>query len=231
MPNLIGTQNQAGLQKLKISAYKNSDYSGSLGSITVMLNPNQITHTLSTQFSGEEKKPIGLPDVSKSFNTIDAETMSFELMFDGTGVVNGKTATDVADQLNSFYNLCYAYNGDIHQPNFLILTWGNITFKGRLTSCSITYSMFSGNGAPLRAKANVTFEQYIDVKVLKAELKINSPDMTHQRIVKEGDTLPLLCYEIYGDSSYYIQVAAANQMGSFRSLKPGTKIFFPPIKK
>jgi nucleoid-associated protein YgaU len=53
--------------------------------------------------------------------------------------------------------------------------------------------------------------------------------MTHVRLVKEGDTLPALTREIYGDYRYYLEVARVNQLDDFRSLEPGTRLFFPPL--
>jgi len=58
----------------------------------------------------------------------------------------------------------------------------------------------------------------------------SSPDLTHVVEVKEGDTLPLLCYRVYKDCSYYPQVAKANNLTDFRHLKPGTKLSFPPLR-
>jgi len=58
-----------------------------------------------------------------------------------------------------------------------------------------------------------------------------SPDLTHIRIVKEGDTLPLLCHQVYGDPKYYIAVAAVNGLNDFRNLKKGERIMFPPLEK
>jgi len=49
--------------------------------------------------------------------------------------------------------------------------------------------------------------------------------------VKAGDTLPLMCYLIYGDPKYYLAVAEANGLGNFRSLIPGMAIVFPPLEK
>jgi nucleoid-associated protein YgaU len=49
--------------------------------------------------------------------------------------------------------------------------------------------------------------------------------------VKKGDTLPLMCYRIYGDSRYYLQVAMANRLTNFRNLQVGDELFFPPIEK
>jgi len=44
----------------------------------------------------------------------------------------------------------------------------------------------------------------------------------------DGDTLPAMCDRLYGDSKYYIAVAAANGLTSFRDIKPGTPLVFPP---
>jgi nucleoid-associated protein YgaU len=44
--------------------------------------------------------------------------------------------------------------------------------------------------------------------------------------VEAGDTLPLLCYRVYGDSRYYLAVAAHNRLDDFRGLQPGTLLCF-----
>ena len=56
-----------------------------------------------------------------------------------------------------------------------------------------------------------------------------SPDLTQVRIAKAGDNLPLLCYQIYGDPGYYLEVAQANQIDAFRLLEPGMTVVFPPL--
>jgi nucleoid-associated protein YgaU len=48
--------------------------------------------------------------------------------------------------------------------------------------------------------------------------------------VKEGDTLPMLAYEVYGDSAYYLELARVNGLDDFRNLKAGDRIFFPPVE-
>jgi phage tail protein X len=49
-------------------------------------------------------------------------------------------------------------------------------------------------------------------------------------VVRQGDTLPLLCQRIYGDPGYYIDVAAFNQLADFRSLRAGMQLHFPPLE-
>jgi nucleoid-associated protein YgaU len=59
----------------------------------------------------------------------------------------------------------------------------------------------------------------------------SSPDLTHTRIVKSGDTLPLLTKEIYGSSQYYLRLAQINNINDFRNLTPGCEIIFPPLDR
>ncbi|MBC7861958.1 MAG: LysM peptidoglycan-binding domain-containing protein [Bacteroidia bacterium] len=55
------------------------------------------------------------------------------------------------------------------------------------------------------------------------------PKLPYTHTVVEGDTLPDLSEKIYGDSSYYVQVAAYNNLNKFRNLKTGTTLVFPPL--
>ena len=47
--------------------------------------------------------------------------------------------------------------------------------------------------------------------------------------MKSGDTLPLLCKEIYGSSAHYLRVAADNRLDDFRNLVPGQTLYFAPL--
>jgi nucleoid-associated protein YgaU len=65
-----------------------------------------------------------------------------------------------------------------------------------------------------------------------AEADNNSPDLTHARIVKLGDNLPLMVANIYlHPTTYYLQVAEANDLNNFRRLRTGQQLIFPPVKK
>ena len=56
-----------------------------------------------------------------------------------------------------------------------------------------------------------------------------SPPMDRMVTVVAGDTLPALCHKIYGDSSFYVQVAKYNKLNKFRKLTPGMQLRFPPL--
>jgi nucleoid-associated protein YgaU len=103
--------------------------------------------------------------------------------------------------------------------------------KGVCSSLNITYKLFNPNGTPIRALAKVTIREMTPEEQRVATERRSSPDLTHYRRVKKGDTLPLMCYRIYGHSKYYLQVAQVNKLSNFKNLQPGDEIFFPPIDK
>src|SRR5262249_35451396 len=104
-------------------------------------------------------------------------------------------------------------------------------FKGRVTVVAITYKLFNSDGTPIRAVAKVTFKSSIEEEKRAAKEDKHSPDLTQSRMIKLGDTLPQLCFQIYGDPRYYLQVAAVNRLENFRRLSPGAVLRFPSIAK
>ena len=81
----------------------------------------------------------------------------------------------------------------------------------------------------MRAKATMSFQGFKNPQEAALEANMSSPDLSHAVVVTEGDTLPLLCHRIYGDSRYYVDVARFNGLHAFRALKPGLTLRFPPL--
>jgi len=218
-------QTEGSLEKLKIIAYKDENFGSQIGEYPVQVNPEKYTHDHKTSFTN--KKSTETSGVTTKYVAISPEAVKFDLYFDVTGVIGG--ITSIADAIQQFKDLVYTYNGSIHSPNYLKLLWGSLIFKCRLTSLNIEYTLFKPSGIPLRAKAGVSFEEYISPEELARRANKSSPDLSHVRLIRAGDTLPLLCHNIYGDSKYYLQVAHVNGLTDFRNLQVGTRIEFPPL--
>lgn len=214
------------LKKLKIYAYKDESFSQLDGSVSVPINPESYKHTHKTNFTKTELTDTG-GDVRK-FVGLEAQTLDFEIYFDAT-LSDGPTP-NIPYAIKQFKNVAYTYDGEIHSPKYLKVVWGTLQFKCRLQSLTIDYTLFSPSGTPLRAKATASFLEYLSPKALRLLENNNSPDMTHVRTVRAGDTLPMLCHRIYGESGYYLAVARHNNLTQFRNLTPGTQIIFPPLR-
>lgn len=199
----------------------------------VMFNPTTYKRSHSVAYT-ERRKGVVMQGWPSRYAYTAPGDLSLKLVFDGTGVnrIGLERLLDppsVKKDIATFEKLCLRMNGDIHQPHFLVVRWGDFSFSGRLHKLDITYTLFDEAGDPLRAELEVSFvEDTASTTGAMAAAK-SSPDLTHVRIAKAGDTLPLLCQAIYGSSRHYLRVAQHNALDDFRELQPGQRIVFPPL--
>ena len=233
------------LTKVKITAYKKSDFDEKKkvadGVFEALVNPEGYNRSYKIKYKDQQSS--GTKAQEMKFDKIEPEDIEFEFLFDKTGALPGtfKAKDDAGIQQESregiwpdiekFKKVVYNYNGEIHQTAYLLIQWGELIFKCVLREMSINFKLFRPDGTPLRAIAKAKFTSTVENELRVRQERKSSPDITHVRVVKAGDTLPLLAYQVYEDPAYYIQVAKANSLSNFRNLEPGTKIFFPPIEK
>jgi len=201
-------------------------------SFEVMLNPSSYNHVYTIGYNKKETQ--GQLGSDTKFKGIQPEKIDFEIVIDGTGVVNlpipGKGSPDVKTQIKQLTEIVYKYDGSNHEPNHVRLLWGSLIFFGRLESMTVDYSLFKPSGEPLRAKIKMSFTGFMSKEEEALRANRSSPDLSHMIEVKAGDTLPMLCYRIYKDPSYYVEVALANGITNFRDIRPGSKLHFPPLR-
>lgn len=214
------------LEKMLILAYEKPDYSGKeIDRFEAFVNPAELT--LGYEMEYDNAQGAGTTNSRMEFKKVKPGDLSLTFFLDGTGA-SGKLI-DVQGQVEKFQTVT-GYNGRIHRPNYLKVLWGKIQVKRCvLKSASIAYKMFKASGVPLRAVISATFVDNADDQTRVALAQDESADLTHVRVVQAGDTLPALCFAIYGDPHRYLQVAAANRLDHFRDLQPGTRLLFPPL--
>lgn len=219
------------LKKLLIKSYAKADCSGTeLGSINAFINPENYNRSCSTSYANVEA--IGDPKQTKSFKGMGPDILTLgKLVVDGTGIVPLGKYADVDAYITAFRDIVYSLNGDQHRPNYLLVIWGNFKFIGVCTTLNVNYTMFKPDGTACRASIDLKLQSTIGLNEKLKQAQLNSPDMTHMRVVKAGDTLPLMTFRIYGDASYYLEVARANGLKSIHALRPGDQLYFPPLKK
>jgi hypothetical protein len=216
------------LERLLIKAYERPDFSGQpVDEFDAYVNPTELTIAYEVEY--DSAQGAGTTGSRMNFKKMKPGDLSLTFFIDGTGA-NGRPI-DVQEKVEKFQTVT-GYNGNIHRPNYLKVVWGTLQVKRCvLKSASIAYKLFKADGVPLRAIITAGFTDSADDQTRVALAQDQSPDLTHVRRVKAGDTLPLLCHEIYGDPLLYLEVARANGIDDFRDLVPGTRIFFPPLEK
>lgn len=177
------------------------------------------------------------------FKRLVNQTVTFKLLFDGTGASPGSNAvglntSSLIASATKGVDLVIEYlkkavlgiNKETHETNELTLIWGVYMFKGRVKDMSVNYTMFDRIGRPLRAEVDITFQQTSDVASLLSTF-LKSPDVTKTYIVKAGDTLPLIALREYDDESFYLEIAKINNLKNYRRLEPGMTLVMPPFNK
>ncbi|WP_162996670.1 hypothetical protein [Mucilaginibacter celer] len=214
---------------MKITGYTDEGFNDAFEGdpYSVMINPDSIKRQKTIQYNEQQAQDTSSP--SQKYKSTPADTMSFEIVIDCTGIVDA-TRTNMDTEIQALEKIIYVYNGKIHRPNFVKVQWGsNLTFKGVLTSFDISYTLFRPDGSPLRAKLSLSFSNYVSPQQVGIDDQEESPDVTHLVTVTEGLSLPQLCQQVWNDDTYYVQVARFNNLNKFRNLKGIEKLIFPPI--
>lgn len=224
---------QGELKKLVIKAYKDEKFNDEVadGEFTTLVNPEKYMVAYKPEYTEEQGQ--GTSGWQPKFAKIAPQEIDLDLLFDSSGVIDGEAdyVDGIIGKIEDFKRIVFEYDGDKHKPNYLMVKWGALLFKGSLVDLSIEYRLFAPDGTPIRANAKLKLKGTIDDDLRVARENNQSPDLTHYRKVKAGETLPLMCHRIYGDPKYYLEVARVNNITQFRKLKPGQELFFPPLQK
>lgn len=219
------------LEKMKILAFKDDTFSKPAIPPTFPVYINPETYSLNYTVEYNTDTAQGNNGTTARYTRHAPEEFSCDLWFDNTGILDGIPRPDVSTEVDQFKKFLLDIESETHEPRHFIVLWGKLCLKCRVTGVQIDYKLFKPDGTPIRAKVNVKFKGSFDNALRLAMANLLSPDLTHRRQVKAGDTLPNLCYEIYGSPRYHTQIARINRLSNFRKLEVGQQLFFPPFNK
>jgi nucleoid-associated protein YgaU len=234
----VAELNRFQLHKMTIKAYRTAKRSGEARSFTVQFNP--ASFAISHKSKLTRRKGMQPLAATPKFVRQEPSALSLELLFDGTGVtelgsVRGLlSGGDVAGAVSDFLAICQTPLSSTHESAYLKISWGAAgplqSFDCRLGEANVTYTAFDRRGTPTRARVEVVFLQAVEQTKTQRKGNLTSPDLSHSRTVRAGDTLPLLCEEIYGSTVHHAAIARFNDLDGLRSLEPGTTLLFPPVE-
>lgn len=219
--------------KMTIMGFDDPDFMKKAVLPPFIAHVNPETYKQSVQIFFSEMQAQGTSANDNKHSHTEPRKLNIELLLDRTGALGEQfySPVGVFPDIEHFKNLALNYEGNIHKPRYLILLWGTLIFNCQLEKLDVEYKLFSPEGVPMRAVLKTTFREYLEAELRTLKEKKSSPDLTHVRTVKDGDTLPAMANDIYGDPGYYLEVARVNEIVDFRNLEPGREIVFPPIDK
>lgn len=191
--------------------------------VCVLSNPTDLSVDRGSHYAS---MPVpGLPMPILQYTRGESDQLHLGLFLDQTD--NGTDIdieTDLAN-LEAFFKI----DSSLHAPPVVEFAWAQFSFTGVITSAREKMTLFSEDGRRLRARLSLSFKSYKSAQVQLRELKLSSPDRTHTRVLREGETLAHIAYQVYGDPRMWRPIALANNIARPRFIEPRTPLVIPAM--
>lgn len=196
---------------------------------TVMINPAEISVQASLRYA--DSQTIGKTEGQQQFVSKESDSMSIKLYYDGFIAAlakksDAKNLNDPEDVSTHIKQLIknVEINGDEHKPAKCRFTWGSIDILCQITQMQYTYTMFTGEGKPIRAHVQLS------VRALRnTPAPVNSPDRTKWRAADGEASLWRMAENEYGDAGLWRVIADANGLRNPRLAAFGMELSIPAV--
>lgn len=220
------------LQKAKIKVLEPK---GKERYINCLFNPSE--YTLKEGVTYAKKNDQGKDGTAYQYIHGEGTELSLSLYFDTTGalkhrdnLIDKEDSQEAVTKYTKQIEQLMRIEGAVHRPPMIEFSWGNLLFKGLLTSLNQSFTYFDINGKPLRAKLDLTISSVSDLSK-ERESPFESPDRTKYRTVVQGMSLWRLAYEEYGDCGRWREIAKANRLLNPLDVKVGEVLIVPALTR
>jgi nucleoid-associated protein YgaU len=229
-------KNGAKLEKASLTLYdpipvkENGKSAGSKagarrGAIAFQFNPKEVTIAKTASWKREpvvaaKKAPPA------EFTGAGECKLTVEMFFDATSSQNGS----VVEAVEQLFSCCVPTKEslpDHPSPPLVVLHWGQISsFPAFITSVSAKYTLFNGNGMPIRALCSVAMEE-MPGEFVRQNPTSGSAQVRRVHRTVAGDTLASVAYAEYGDPTQWRALAAYNGIDDPLRVHAGTTLLLP----
>lgn len=198
----------------------------------VQFNPEEYTVNQDVNFA--QTAVLGLSAPIIQFVHGNMQTLEMELLVDtyeehrdGDRVVNraGEDVRNLTRQITKLMEI----ESTTHAPPPLIFTWGSLDFTCVLARASQRFIMFKPDGTPVRARLQVTFNEFRNVDLEAKEIKRETVDYSKLHLVSQGETLSSIAGQTYGNPALWRPIALRNGLDDPRTLPVGLRLIVPQL--
>ncbi len=157
-------------------------------------------------------------------------TLQMELLFDEWETESGAVSEKVEKLLSWTNPTPRSISANKPTPPIVFFQWGTKTlFDAFLRSVSVRYTMFKGDGAPVRANVTVAFEEVPSEPARQNPTSGGRPG-ERVRVVAVGDSLHSIAFQEYGDPTLWRGLAVENAINDPLRLEVGRRLRVPPAR-
>jgi nucleoid-associated protein YgaU len=189
--------------------------------IVVMFNPEEYSLNKDNNFAAQTIPGLSSPLLQ--FVNGNIRTLEMELFFDTTD-----ERIDVRQRTQQIADLL-KIDSELHAPPVLVVSWASLQLRCVLQKVGQKFLKFLETGEPVRARLNVTFQEFIDPEREARETNRQTADFTKVHTVGLGDTVSLLASRFYQNPLAWRAIAIANDLDDPRALTPGQQLSIPSL--
>lgn len=200
--------------------------------IPVLFNPEEYTVnkdvTWATASAAGSAAPI-LQFAHGNLQTLEMELFldTYESHRESSRVLN-QAGEDVRVYTRKITDLM-SIDPTTHAPPVLLFTWGSLSFTCVLARASQRFVMFLPNGTPVRARINVTFNEFRNPEMEAKEIKRETADYSKFHQVGEGETVSSIAWVAYENPLLWRPIAIANGLDDPQALPVGARVLIPQL--
>jgi Contractile injection system tube protein/LysM domain len=200
--------------------------------IPVLFNPEEYTVNTDNTYAQAavpgRQAPL-LQFVHGNMQTLEMELLvdTYEEHRDGSRVLN-KAQDDVRTLTRKITGLL-TIDASLHAPPVLIFTWGSLSFRCVLAKATQRFILFRPDGVPVRARLQVTFNEFCNLEYEGKECKRETADFSKLHVVGQGETLSAIAARVYENAALWRPIALRNRIDNPRSLPVGLELLIPRL--
>ncbi len=191
----------------------------------VLFNPEEYTLNKDNNFAAQAIPGLSAPLLQ--FVNGNLRTLEMELFFD-TYATESLPKRDVREETDKIVRLL-DIDPDLHAPPVLLVSWSSLQLRCVLARVSQKFIMFMEDGRPVRARLNVTFNEFIDPEQTAKRDNLRSADVSKIHVVTQGDTLSGIAGQFYDDPRIWRPIAIANRLADPRAITVGQTLRIPAL--
>lgn len=170
--------------------------------LEVLFNPEEYTLNKDNNFASQTIPGLSGPILQ--FVHGNMRTLEMELFCD-----THAERRDVRDETQKIVRLL-DIDSTLHAPPVLVVSWASLQFRCVLARASQQFVKFLEDGRPIRARLNVTFNEFLDAEREAREVNRQTADFTKVHVVSQGETLPEIATRYYENPRIWRAIALHN---------------------
>lgn len=200
--------------------------------IEVLFNPNEYSLNKDVNFA--QAAVPGLSTPLLQFVHGNLRTLELELQFDSLEQHKHSSRTvtqahsDVRKLTQKIVDLM-AIQRDTHAPPVVVFNWGGLSFTGVVSRVNQRFTMFLDTGVPVRARLQVTFQEWKSAVQEAKEVRRQTSDYTRLYRIAQGETLAQVAATFYRDPTLWRPIAIANGIDDPRRIETARELTVPKL--